>query len=340
MRKLNIKLKSSSYDILIEDGILDKAGDYIKNIYKGKNIFIITDDIVEGLYLNRLAKALASYNIYTTSFKNGEDSKSITTYINLCTSLIENDIRRGDLLIALGGGVTGDMVGFIASTIYRGIDYINIPTTLLSQMDSSIGGKTGIDFYGRKNIIGAFKQPLMVLIDPLLLNTLDNRELNNGMGELIKHGAIGSKDLLLRLKDRPKINEDIIYESLMVKKLVVEADEFDRGDRMKLNFGHTFAHQLELKYGYKHGEAVGIGMLMALRMGMDLGITKKEDYELILDTLRAYSLPLEYYDYKDYLKTAIYDKKNIAGVISFILLKNIGEAIIYKIDEKSLKEVA
>ena len=206
-------------------------------------------------------------------------------------------------------------------------------------MDSSIGGKTGIDFYNKKNIIGAFKQPKMVLIDPLTLNTLDKREFNNGMGELIKHGAIGNINLLNMLKNKPRIDENVIAESLSVKKKVVEADEFDLGDRMKLNFGHTFGHAIELKYHYKHGEAVAIGMLMAIRLGIKLGITDESCLKEIENILALYDLPLDYYDYKDYLDDILYDKKNIAGVINFIFLNHLGDCEIYKIDEKKLKEL-
>ena len=243
------------------------------------------------------------------------------------------------MLLALGGGVVGDITGFVAGTLYRGLPYIGIPTTLLSQMDSSIGGKTGIDFFNRKNILGAFKQPLMVLIDPLVLNTLDNREFNNGMGELIKHGAIGNKKLLNLLLNKPNIDEEIISLSLNVKKLVVEADEFDLGDRMKLNFGHTFGHIIELKYGYKHGEAVAIGMLLAIKMGIDLGITNKECYSIIYNILEKYNLPTIEYNYLDFLDEVLFDKKNISGVVNFILLTNVGECIIYKLTEEEVRRL-
>ena len=205
-------------------------------------------------------------------------------------------------------------------------------------MDSSIGGKTGIDFANRKNIIGAFKQPSMVLIDPKTLQTLDEREFNNGMGELIKHGAIGNYKLLEMLKDKPNIDENIIYESLTVKRKVVEIDEFDLKERMTLNFGHTFGHAIELKYGYKHGEAVAIGMLMAIEMGVDLKVTDKSCYDAIKNILEKYNLPCTYYDYKEYLADVFYDKKNIAGTINFIFLTKLGECVIYKLTEDEIKE--
>lgn len=339
MRQLEIRLKNNSYNILIEDDLLCHLSFYIKNIYKNKKIFIITDDIVKDLYLCKVINSLENdYEIDYVVIPNGEQSKSLAQYANVCEELINKGIKRNHLLIALGGGVVGDLCGFVAATLYRGLSYVGIPTTLLSQMDSSIGGKTGIDFNGRKNILGAFKQPSMVLIDPKVLNTLDEREFNNGMGELIKHAAIGNRNLVDMLKKKPAITEDVIYESLIVKKRVVEIDEFDLKERMTLNFGHTFGHALELKYGYKHGEAVAIGMLLAIRMGIDLNITKDNCYNEILELLKLYNLPTDYYDYKEYLNDVFYDKKNLAGTINFIFIKELGESLIYKITEEEIKE--
>ena len=340
MKELEVKLNTNSYKIIIEDGLLSHLSFYIKQIYQNKKIFIITDDNVEKLYLNQVIESLKNdYEVDYVAVPHGEESKSLGVYASLCEKLIDKGIKRNNLLIALGGGVIGDLCGFVAATLYRGLPYVGIPTSLLSQMDSSIGGKTGIDFYNKKNIIGAFKQPKMVLIDPLTLNTLDKREFNNGMGELIKHGAIGNINLLNMLKNKPRIDENVIAESLSVKKKVVEADEFDLGDRMKLNFGHTFGHAIELKYHYKHGEAVAIGMLMAIRLGIKLGITDESCLKEIENILALYDLPLDYYDYKDYLDDILYDKKNIAGVINFIFLNHLGDCEIYKIDEKKLKEL-
>ena len=336
MRKLSVNLKNHSYDILIEDGLLFNLSKYIKEVYKENKIFIITDDLVSKYYLDIVKKSLCNYIVEWVIIPNGEASKNINTYVMVCEELLKKDIRRNHLLLALGGGVIGDLTGFVAATLYRGLPYIGIPTSLLSQMDSSIGGKTGIDFYERKNIIGAFKQPLMVLIDPKTLDTLDKREFNNGMGELIKHGAIGNLNLLNMLKDKPRINEDIIYESLIVKKNLVELDEFDLKERMLLNFGHTFGHAIELKFGYKHGEAVAIGMLMALNMGIDLGVTNKNCYNLIEGILRLYDLPNEALNYKEYLKDTIYDKKNLAGKIRFILIEDIGKPVMYELKEEEI----
>jgi 3-dehydroquinate synthase len=306
-------------------------------VYKEKKIFIITDDIVSGYYLDTVINSLdKDYEVDYVIVPHGEESKNINVYADCCEKLISKGIRRNYLLLALGGGVIGDLTGFIASTLFRGLPYVGVPTSLLAQMDSSIGGKTGIDFNGRKNIIGAFKQPLMVLIDPNTLNTLEKCEFNNGMGELIKHAIIGNEELYKKLVSKTDINEDVIYESLSVKKRVVELDPFDQKERMLLNFGHTFGHAIELKMGFKHGEAVSVGMLMAIKFGIDLGLTDAGLYDSIKSVLESYDLPIVDVDYHEYLKETLYDKKNLAGVVNFILVDKIGSAFIHKVKEGDL----
>ena len=338
MRQLKINLKDDSYDIFIENGLIDRASEYIKNVYKNKKVYIITDSNVEKLYLNQVMKSLEKdFIVDYVVIPAGEESKCLSVYSNVIEELIKKDIRRNELLLALGGGVIGDLVGFIASTLYRGLPYVSIPTSLLSQMDSSIGGKTGIDFYNRKNIIGCFKQPSLVLIDPLTHKTLEKREFNNGMGELIKHAVIGNNVLFNKLLNKAIIDEDIIYESLSVKKRVVEVDPFDQGMRMLLNFGHTFGHSIELKMNLKHGESVAVGMLMAIKFGIDLGLTDSLIYDQVKEVLDLYELPSYEVNYKEYLSETMYDKKNLAGTINFVLVNKIGEAFIHKVKEDDLK---
>ena len=338
MRQLKINLKDDSYDIFIENGLIDKASEYIKIVYKNKKVYIITDSNVEKLYLNQVMKSLEKdFIVDYVVIPAGEESKCLSVYSNVIEELIKKDIRRNELLLALGGGVIGDLVGFIASTLYRGLPYVSIPTSLLSQMDSSIGGKTGIDFYNRKNIIGCFKQPSLVLIDPLTHKTLEKREFNNGMGELIKHAVIGNNVLFNKLLNKAIIDEDIIYESLSVKKRVVEVDPFDQGMRMLLNFGHTFGHSIELKMNLKHGEAVAVGMLMAIKFGIDLGLTDSLIYDQVKEVLDLYELPSYEVNYKEYLSETMFDKKNLAGTIYFVLVNKIGEAFIHKVKEDDLK---
>lgn len=338
MRSLHMNLGDSSYDILIEKGILSSLNKYVSEVYKNSKIYVITDTNVGPLYFSKIKEALNGYEVFEVVVEAGEASKSFKTYQDVLEKLIDLDIRRNELLIALGGGVVGDLTGFVASSIYRGVPYIQIPTSLLSQMDSSIGGKTGIDFYNRKNIIGAFKQPIRVIIDPSTLDTLPPCEFNNGMGELIKHGVIGNKSLLDRLVSHPSIDEEIISESLSVKKALVELDPFDQGERMKLNFGHTFGHIIELKEHYKHGEAIALGMLMALEFGIDLGLTNKDTYETLYNILKGYNLPVRKYSYKEYLHDTIYDKKNLAGSLKFIFIKDFGDCFIKSFNEQDLKE--
>lgn len=339
MKQLRIQLKTNSYNIFIEDDILFHLSFYIKEVYQNKKIYIITDDNVEKLYLETVMNSLKDYEVESVIIPHGESSKSIEMYCKVIQELLDKDIRRNELLLALGGGVIGDLTGFVAATLYRGLPYVSVPTSLLSQMDSSIGGKTGIDFYERKNILGCFKQPKLVLIDPKTLHTLSKREWNNGMGELIKHAAIGNEKLFDMLKEKPEINEEIIYQSLSVKQNVVEKDEFDTKERMLLNFGHTFGHAIELKLDLKHGEAVALGMLMVLRFGMDLGLTEESSYIELKEIIKLYELPFDEPDYKEYLLEIAKDKKNLAGKINMVLISKIGQAFLYPLEEKHLKEL-
>lgn len=337
MKQLRMDLGSSSYDIIIEEGVLEKAEKYIKEVYKNKKIYIITDANVFPLYCEKLVESLPSYSVKAFVINPGEESKSIMTYLDLMRQLIAANIRRDELLIALGGGVVGDLTGFIAATLYRGIPYVQIPTSLLSQMDSSIGGKTGIDYAGRKNIIGAFKQPERVLIDPLTIDTLPKEEIRSGMGELIKHGCIGNVKLLEELEKSDAITEDIIALSLSVKKELVELDPFDRKERMYLNFGHTFGHIIEMKEHLRHGEAVAKGMLMALQLGIDLGVTEEYTYKALESILKRYGFDVSVPNYRPLLRDTIYDKKNLAGKLRFIFIKDFGEVFMQEFNEEDLE---
>lgn len=339
MKQLRIQLKANSYNIFIEDDILNHLSFYIKEVYQNKKIYIITDDNVEKLYLEKVRASLSEYVVECVVIPHGESSKCIEMYARVVRELLDKDIRRNELLLALGGGVIGDLTGFVAATLYRGLPYVSVPTSLLSQMDSSIGGKTGIDFYERKNILGCFKQPKLVLIDPKVLHTLPKREWNNGMGELIKHAVIGNKKLFEMLKHKPEINEEIIYQSLSVKQAVVEKDELDTKDRMLLNFGHTFGHAIELKLGLKHGEAVALGMLMVIRFGINLGLTEESSYIELKEIIKLYDLPADEPDYKEYLLEIAKDKKNLAGKINMVLLSKIGKPFLYPVEEQHLKEL-
>ena len=328
---------SKSYQIIIKDGLLAEIDREIRTVYNNKNVYIITDERVAEIYLEKVEKTLSSFSVKSIVIEGYEKSKSLDTYTKVCQELIELGATRGELLIALGGGVIGDLVGFIASTLYRGMPFIQIPTSLLAQVDSSIGGKTGIDFLGHKNILGAFNQPLLVLIDPTVLNTLPERELKNGYGEMIKHALISSKELfdLINLNGL-NITEEIIYRNLLIKREHVLLDEFDKNERMKLNFGHTFGHVIELKYNKLHGEAVIDGMLCAIDYAVELNLLDKNVKVTVLEMYKKLNLSYVEYDYHEFLAYFKFDKKNIAKTINLILIDQIGHSLIYPVKESEL----
>ena len=328
---------SKHYQIIIKDNLLFDIGNEIKKIYNKQNVYVITDRRVAKYHLDNACDALRDFNVKTIVIEGYEKSKSLTVYAEVCERLINIGASRGELLIALGGGVIGDLVGFIASTLYRGMPFVQIPTSLLAQVDSSIGGKTGIDFKGHKNILGAFNQPELVLIDPTVLKTLPIRELKNGYAEMIKHALISSNELFELLKNSHlNVTEEIIYHNLMIKRSFVLADEFDKNERMKLNFGHTFGHIIELEENLLHGEAVIDGMLCAINFAIDLGLVQGDLMFELLDLYQVLELKYNERDYHQYLKKTIYDKKNIAKVVNFILVDRVGNAFIYPIKEDKL----
>ena len=270
----------------------------------------------------------------------GEKTKSFSTLPSIYNELLDFKLTRKELIITLGGGVIGDLGGFVASTFLRGVSFIQIPTSLLAQVDSSVGGKVAVDLEKGKNLVGSFYQPKAVFIDPDVLNTLPEKFYKDGMAEVIKYGCIKDRDffyMLKSLKSREEVMnniEDILYKCCYIKKSVVERDEKDLGERMLLNFGHTLGHAIEKYYnftGYSHGEAVAIGMYNISLKSEDEGITEKGVAEEIKEILINYDLPYKV-DIKDNNKiidTISLDKKNIGNVLKVILLKSIGESIIY-----------
>lgn len=334
MKRLNMHVEEP-YEIVIANNLFHYVNEEIKKVYHHKKIYILTDERVASFYLTKLISSLSDFQCECLVIKGYEKSKSLKTYEFCAKKLLELGLVRNELLLAFGGGVIGDLGGFLAATIYRGIPYIQIPTTLLSQVDSSIGGKTAIDFLGRKNILGAFYQPKLVLVDPLLLETLPKREYQNGLGEVIKTAMIGSFDLVEKLF-KESIHVDTIEACLQIKKQVVEEDPFDYGKRMILNFGHTFGHVLELRnQDLLHGEAVMQGMLMAIDFGIEESITNPICKQHLLNLLSKFELNINYPYYKEYLAYMKEDKKNLAGKFHFVFLKEIGEPVIqtYQITE-------
>ena len=341
-KNLFVDLKENSYNILIEKGLLNKLGEELKNIYFGEKIFIITDENVDKYYGSKVKDELdkIGYKTRKMVLAPGEKTKSFSTLPSIYNELLDFKLTRKELIITLGGGVIGDLGGFVASTFLRGVSFIQIPTSLLAQVDSSVGGKVAVDLEKGKNLVGSFYQPKAVFIDPDVLNTLPEKFYKDGMAEVIKYGCIKDRDffyMLKSLKSREEVMnniEDILYKCCYIKKSVVERDEKDLGERMLLNFGHTLGHAIEKYYnftGYSHGEAVAIGMYNISLKSEDEGITEKGVAEEIKEILINYDLPYKV-DIKDNNKI-IYnislDKKNIGNVLKVILLKSIGESIIY-----------
>ncbi|MBQ6935488.1 MAG: 3-dehydroquinate synthase [Clostridia bacterium] len=314
---INVKTSGGSYDITLKRNALNEVNK-ILNI-KGKAL-IVTDSGVPRVYVETVSKQIENSVIYI--FPQGEKSKNFETYSELLKTLAENKFDRKDCVIAVGGGVTGDMAGFTAATYMRGIDFYNIPTTLLSQVDSSIGGKTAIDFEGYKNLVGAFYQPKAVIIDPDVLDTLTDRQFNNGLAESIKMAATSDSELFTLLEEynAKDIIDKVIEKSLLIKKTVVEEDEKETGLRKVLNFGHTIGHAIETVTGLDelyHGECVALGM-----MYMSSGETKERIKNLLIKN----KLPINAdFDKQKVFEALQHDKKAAGNGVNAVFVKDIGE---------------
>ena len=293
MKKVRVNA-SRVYDILIENGILDRAGELSATVKAPCRAVILSDSNVAPLYADRLEKSLAAAGFEALLFviAAGEQSKSAESYLALLSFLAENRITRSDCLFALGGGVVGDLCGFCAATYLRGIEFIQIPTTLLAMVDSSVGGKTAIDIPEGKNLVGAFYQPSLVICDPCVLSTLPDGVFADGCAEVIKYGVINDRPLYEKLREPilPQI-EDIIERCVCDKRDVVDADERDVGVRQLLNLGHTAAHSIEVLSHFKisHGSAVSIGMVIIMRAAVSLGLCNESELDDLTSMLKAYS---------------------------------------------------
>ncbi|OFI06077.1 3-dehydroquinate synthase [Clostridium acetireducens DSM 10703] len=352
MHTLTVNLSDKTYPIYIKKGLLDSIGKEIKKIYKNKKIAIITDSNIEKLYGERIKNNLIKENFLTNKIiiEPGEKSKFFKVLEQVCNKLLELKLNRGDLIITFGGGVVGDLGGFAASMLLRGISFIQIPTSLIGQIDSSIGGKVAINTDYGKNLIGSFYHPKAVFIDPELLKTLDERYLYDGMAEMIKYGAIKDRKLfnnLLQYKGKEDLFnniEELIYTCCSIKKNLVEKDEKDNGERMLLNFGHTIGHGIEKYFQYKkftHGEAVAMGMYAITKNSEDFGLTEKGTSDLIKKIIIKYNLPwkIPTIDKSEIIDIISRDKKNNCENMNIILLKNIGNGFIKKINIKDMNKV-
>ncbi len=315
--KLTINTRYNAYDIHISRGLINRAHEYMN---LKRNVMIITDDGVPIQYSKTILSQCDEGYIFTVP--SGETSKSMIFFERILSKMLSLGFTRSDVVIAVGGGVVGDLAGFVASSYMRGIEFIQIPTTVLSQNDSSIGGKVAINLNDMKNCVGAFYPPSIVLIDPDTLNTLPPRQFNNGLAEVIKHGLIYDRDLFYKLLEVDALEhiEKITYQSLLVKKKVVEADEFETGIRKTLNFGHTIGHGIESYFNmtdYLHGEAIGLGMLLITR---DPFLNRQ-----IKNVLEKYQLPTEVeFNHKQLFHYIKHDKKRIKDTITVVELVDIG----------------
>src|SRR5271168_1157375 len=357
-RKVEVPLGARAYSILIGPGVLDEAGAEIARIAPGVHCAIVTDARVAPLYLDRLVASLDQAGLRSTPIvcPPGEATKSYAEFARVCDALIEARIERRDVVIALGGGVIGDLAGFCAASLRRGVRFVQVPTTLLSQVDSSVGGKTGINSRHGKNLVGAFHQPSLVLADSGSLDTLSLREFRAGYAEVVKYGLIGDRNFFEFLEYRWRevfsggpARAEAIAASCAAKARVVAADETEQGQRALLNLGHTFGHAFESLTRYDsarlvHGEGVAIGMVSAFRFSRDLGLCSGQDATRVEAHLKAVGLPTRLRDIPgfdaragDILVAMRQDKKVERGRLTFILARGIGESFVAaNVDETSV----
>lgn len=330
---------SSGYEIKIKNGISGDAGVLTRPLTKAKRAAIVTDSNVAPLYLKKVIDSYksAGFDVYSFSFPAGEPSKNLDTVGKILEFFCISNLTRQDIAVALGGGVVGDLVGFASAIYLRGIDFVQIPTTLLAQVDSSVGGKTGCDLPAGKNLCGAFHNPIAVFIDSETLNTLPEKYMRDGYSEAIKSGAILVPELFELFENSAKESLDkVIYLSANMKAGVVERDFTEKGERIFLNFGHTLGHAIE---GYQnfngltHGEAVAVGMSLITRASELAGLTEKGTYYRLVSCLEKYSLPTSTnIPLKDLVAFCKNDKKCIGSSVRLVLIKNIGSAFYKEIE--------
>jgi len=348
IERVTVALTGRSYDILVGPGLIANAGNLLKPLKRAGKVVIVTDENVARHHLAALEGSLSETGIgfHTMILPPGEHTKDFTHYAKLAQDILSLGIERRTLVLALGGGVIGDLAGFTAATLLRGIDFVQIPTTLLAQVDSSVGGKTGIDTPQGKNLVGAFHQPRLVLADIGALETLPAREIRAGYAEVVKYGFIRDRGFFDWLEaNSPALfagdraaRRHAVVESCKAKAAVVAADEFEAGERALLNLGHTFGHALESALGFSeallHGEAVAIGMVMAFELSAELGLCPPEDAARARRHIEATGLPVDRSGLGPRLPGAFLvehmgrDKKVRDGRITLILTRRIGEAFI------------
>ncbi|MBT3318755.1 MAG: 3-dehydroquinate synthase [Clostridia bacterium] len=347
MKSITVKTAQNEYILSVGRGFKHKIAGLLKETYPKSKFAIITDDNVSALYEKEIAKTFDEldlrYDVIT--IKPGEKSKSMSVFSDINSFLAQKNYNRADVIVALGGGVVGDLAGFVASAYLRGISFVQIPTTLLAQIDSSVGGKTAINIPEGKNLVGAFYQPSAVYIDMDFLTTLKSVDFADGMAELIKYAAIKDAQMFETLEESDKIDanseilEELIVRCLQIKRDVVIEDELDRGERMKLNYGHTIGHGLErmcAKSGrhITHGQGVARGMAAITAASEALGQTLPGTTERIIAVLKKQELPtdIDGFDKDEILQGILVDKKNMAEMLNIILIDEIGKVYIHEIN--------
>lgn len=345
MKKLTVHV-NEEYEILIEKGLLKKTGKLVKEVLPCKKLALVSDTNVYPIYGENIKSLLEAegYTVFTYVFPAGEASKNTENVIKIVEFMAENGLTREDGVVALGGGVCGDMAGFAAAIYLRGIKFVQIPTSLLSQVDSSVGGKTAVDLPQGKNLCGAFHQPSLVIIDPDVLNTLSPYYFSDGMGEVIKYGCIKSEKLFKRLENENARDfiEDLIFECLDIKRIIVENDEKEQGERALLNFGHTPGHAIEKLWNFEvvsHGRAVSIGMVMMAEAGERAGVTEKGTKDRIINVLKKNDLGTsDTHSTAEIVGAMSADKKRTGKGIKLVLLHSIGDSFIKPVLSEELKE--
>ncbi len=327
---------SKQYNIIIDSDILSKSGELAAKAVGVCNCAVITDSNVDKLYSRTLIESLegAGYNVSKFVFEAGEESKNANTFVDILEFLATSGLTRSDCIFALGGGVVGDIAGFAASVYLRGIRFVQIPTTLLAMVDSSVGGKTGIDLRTGKNLAGAFHQPSLVICDTSLLNTLTPEIFADGCAEVIKYGVINDTELFSLISSGIRENiDEVVASCVKNKSLIVEKDEFDNGCRQLLNLGHTIGHAVEKCSNFKisHGSAVAIGMVIVTRSAVNVGICEVSTLENIIKILKENALPTECnFTAKELAEVALSDKKRKGNTITLAIPYNIGDTRLVK----------
>lgn len=348
-KTLTVALPGREYQIEIQRGLLDQAGERCRALLpRARKLAVVTDSNVLPLYLERTADSLkrAGFQVLCCSVPAGEAAKCPEQLVLLWEKMMAFGMTRTDGVAALGGGVVGDLAGFAAATILRGVDFVQVPTTLLAQVDSSVGGKVAIDLPAGKNLAGAFWQPRLVVMDPEVLDTLEDKTFSDGMAEVIKYGCIRDAAFFRALEKTPSRRavmeniESVLYTCCDLKRAVVEKDERDTGERMVLNFGHTLGHAYEKAGHYEtwtHGQAVAAGMCLAARLGAALGVTPAGVPERVEALVSAFGLPTRIpCTQADYAAAVGLDKKGTGEQITLVLLEDLGRAVLHRMSKREL----